>query len=697
MYRIISCVAVAVLASITIPPAAADDASVCSKAEGDDSIAACTRFMARHPRDDGAYNARGLAYGRRGEYDRAIADYNVAISINPRNAFAYNNRGFAYGGKGDFDRAIADYGVAIGLDPKLELGYANRGEAYSSKGEYDHAIADYGLAISLNPKDANAYRNRGNAYYYKKEYDRAIADFDQAVALNPKDAGAYNTRGIAYEEKGDEDRAMADYTLALTVNPSLPQAYNSRGNMYDRKGDYDRAIADYSLAISLAPKVAVIYVNRGRAYNHKGEYDRAVADLSMAISLDVKLALPYGYRGFAYARKGDFDRAMADVNRAIALDPKDANGYSNRAAINALRGDAEHAIADADEAIRLDPKNGFAYNWRANALLYKGSYDRAVGDYDQAVKLDPASAEARQGRERAVAALAARQTPAKPVNQATQQPEQATAVVEVSPPAKPPVWTPGQPARRALVIGIDSYPNLAAAAQLERAVADADAVGDQLASLGFQVTRLTSSRQNTLDGLLSGFEDFRRTVGRNDMVVLFYAGHGMGLPDGTYLVPADVREASLEVETTARRAAINENEFTDGLQRAGAGIVVAVIDACRNDLFSRGAKRAIGYERGLRPIETEGIFKLYSASEGQTALDHLPGSDASRNSVFTRVFLKAISTPGLNLNALGAAVRDETYRLARSADHRQIPAVYDKLIGSTQVYFAGEGAERRAQ
>jgi tetratricopeptide (TPR) repeat protein len=629
MYRIISCVAVAVLASITIPPAAADDASVCSKAEGDDSIAACTRFMARHPRDDGAYNARGLAYGRRGEYDRAIADYNVAISINPRNAFAYNNRGFAYGGKGDFDRAIADYGVAIGLDPKLELGYANRGEAYSSKGEYDHAIADYGLAISLNPKDANAYRNRGNAYYYKKEYDRAIAD--------------------------------------------------------------------YSLAISLAPKVAVIYVNRGRAYNHKGEYDRAVADLSMAISLDVKLALPYGYRGFAYARKGDFDRAMADVNRAIALDPKDANGYSNRAAINALRGDAEHAIADADEAIRLDPKNGFAYNWRANALLYKGSYDRAVGDYDQAVKLDPASAEARQGRERAVAALAARQTPAKPVNQATQQPEQATAVVEVSPPAKPPVWTPGQPARRALVIGIDSYPNLAAAAQLERAVADADAVGDQLASLGFQVTRLTSSRQNTLDGLLSGFEDFRRTVGRNNMVVLFYAGHGMGLSDGTYLVPADVREASLEVETTARRAAINENEFTDGLQRAGAGIVVAVIDACRNDLFSRGAKRAMGNERGLRPIETEGIFKLYSASEGQTALDHLPGSDASRNSVFTRVFLKAISTPSLNLNALGAAVRDETYRLARSADHRQIPAVYDKLIGSTQVYFAGEGAERRAQ
>jgi tetratricopeptide (TPR) repeat protein len=191
---------------------------------------------------------------------------------------------------------------------------------------------------------------------------------------------------------------------------------------------------------------------------------------------------------------------------------------------------------------------------------------------------------------------------------------------------------------------------------------------------------------------VKGFEDFKKTVAKDDMVVLFYAGHGMGLNDGTYLVPADVRESSLQVDATARRVAISENELTEGLRQADAGVVVAVIDACRNDLFSRAVRRAaIGSaERGLRPAETEGVFNLYSASEGQTALDRLPGGDASRNSVFTRVFLKALDTPGLNLNALGARVRDEVYRLARSADHAQTPAVYDKLIGSTEVYFAGE-------
>ena len=36
------------------------------------------------------------AYASKGDYDRAIADYNRAIQIDPDNAVAYNNRGIAY-------------------------------------------------------------------------------------------------------------------------------------------------------------------------------------------------------------------------------------------------------------------------------------------------------------------------------------------------------------------------------------------------------------------------------------------------------------------------------------------------------------------------------------------------------------------------------------------------------------------------
>ena len=43
-----------------------------------------------------AYYNRGIAYGDKGEYDKAIEDYSKAIELNPEYAEAYNNRGNAY-------------------------------------------------------------------------------------------------------------------------------------------------------------------------------------------------------------------------------------------------------------------------------------------------------------------------------------------------------------------------------------------------------------------------------------------------------------------------------------------------------------------------------------------------------------------------------------------------------------------------
>jgi tetratricopeptide (TPR) repeat protein len=651
MYRIVSYVAIAVLAFMAIQPAAADDRSACRNTPDmpalavDEGIAACSRLLIRNSRNANLYNVRGLLYDK--------------------------------------------------------------------KKDREHAIADYSQAIALSPRDATLYTNRADSYYYSHEYDRAIADADQAIRLNPKAVEAYNVRGLSYEEKGDDDRALGDFSIAIALDPgNSGAAYNNRANIYDSRGDYDHAIADLGMAISLAPKEPIVYSNRGRVYGHKGDYDRSISDLSTAISLDPNAATPYSRRGFAYAKKGSFDRAMAEVNKSVSLDPKNADTYAHRAAVEAMQGNADRAIADADAALRIDSKNGFAYNWRGKALFDRGEYDRAIADFDKALKLNPgASPEARDNRARAAAALAGPQTaaappPVRPAVQAPQRevpPQETAPQREVAPPreavqrelAPPPVEpaprpepprvaaaaAPGPTGRRALVIGIDSYPGLGNA-RLERAAADAEAVGDQLAALGFQVMRLTTAKQGSLNGLLRGVDEFRHTVGRNDLVVLYFAGYGMGLSDGTYLAPSDVSEASLEVEATARRAAISESEITEGLQRAGAAAIVAVIDARHSDAFAHAAKR-------VHPVETEGVFKLYAASEGQAALDGAPG-DGAKTSVFARAFIKAIATPGLDLNRLGVKVRDEVYRTARAADRQQTPAVYDKLIGSTDVYFAGE-------
>ena len=67
----------------------------------------------RNPDSDKGFNERGLSYAKKGEYDRAIADYTEAIRLNREPVGPYINRGSAYEKKGELDKALADFREAL--------------------------------------------------------------------------------------------------------------------------------------------------------------------------------------------------------------------------------------------------------------------------------------------------------------------------------------------------------------------------------------------------------------------------------------------------------------------------------------------------------------------------------------------------------------------------------------------------------
>ena len=121
-------------------------------------------------------------------------------------ATAYNNRGDAYTEKGDYDRAVQDFDQSIKLNPTNAKPFNNSGVAYLKKGEYDLAIKNLDEAIRLNPNYAKAFVNRAETYQKKTEYDRATRDYDEAIRLEPNLKAAWNgrcwTRAILGETGG---------------------------------------------------------------------------------------------------------------------------------------------------------------------------------------------------------------------------------------------------------------------------------------------------------------------------------------------------------------------------------------------------------------------------------------------------------------------------------------------------------------
>ena len=198
---------------------------------------------------------RGLAYYYRGEYDKAIADYNQTLKLK-------RYRGDAYRGLGDHQRAIEDYAASI-KERWAAFVMWKRAEVYLEIGKTQRALADY-TAVIQRKHEAAAYYHRGNAYARVHEDDLALDDFDEAIKISPKFAAVYLSRGEIYNRLNQLQRAESDYLKVIELStseiqlwggnhPTLGPIYYRRATAYGRLGRLEEARADYEMAIALQP------------------------------------------------------------------------------------------------------------------------------------------------------------------------------------------------------------------------------------------------------------------------------------------------------------------------------------------------------------------------------------------------------------------------------------------------------------
>lgn len=257
------------------------------------------------------------------------------------------------------------------------------------------------------------------------------------------------------------------------------------------------------------------------------------------------------------------------------------------------------------------------------------------------------------------------------------------------------IATPAQAEKRvALVIGNDQYPNLPADRQLLKAANDADAIGDALAKLGFTVIR---GKNLGRQAMIERLAEFTAQLGPGDTAAFFYAGHGVAISGVNYLVPSDIPTVTADAESRVRGNSIAEGDIVAEIQNKAARVALLILDACRDNPFPRTGTRSIGNTRGLADARpARGIFTIYSAGIGQSALDRLEKNDPNRNSVFTRIFVQQLARTDLHLGELVLEVREKVADLALKArgdsgepqPHEQTPAYYDQTIGG-RIYLAG--------
>jgi len=244
---------------------------------------------------------------------------------------------------------------------------------------------------------------------------------------------------------------------------------------------------------------------------------------------------------------------------------------------------------------------------------------------------------------------------------------------------------PGQAAQRvALVIGNGAYASLAPT--LPNPPRDAAAISAALTELGFTVDTVVDGTKIAMDDALARLSREARTA---DVVLLFYAGHGIQDQGRNYLAPVD---ATLGDETDLRRRFIRLDDVLDDLSSA-KGARILLLDACRDNDAVEALRtavtpsRAAGVTRGLaRVTAADGQLVAFATQPDRVATD-----GDGQNSPFTTALVKHIKTPGIELRTVLTRVRGD---VATATNSDQIPEVTDSLLG--EIYLSSAPADAGA-
>ena len=395
--------------------------------------------------------------------------------------------------------------------------------------------------------------------------------------------------------------------LPLLLLPSLLAAQTAiewydKGNTAYYAKDYEAAINYYTKAIDQKySPLADAYNNRGIAKHKLQQYDEAIKDYDKAISLDPNYAHAYFGRGVAKHKLQQYDEAIKDYDKAISLDPNDAHAYFGRGVAKDKLQQYTEAIKDYDKAISLDPNYARVYNNRGLAKENMGQLQAAKADYEKAIALDPNNTRA--------------------INNLNNLNKRLPST------SKPKIWV--------VAVGISNYQYETVLSLLRTPVKNAYEFVRVIEVNDFvehRVPVLVNSEATKREILKVLEETFTASqVGKDDMVIFYFSGHGMALSNRIGICPYDYFNTA---------ELITDEDIIAILKRSPARHKVCIIEACKTEVNAMGDLPIEAKERfnQARLKMSEEIVYITSTKAGEKSYEY----PTTTGAIFSHYFLKGI-------------------------------------------------------
>ena len=235
----------------------------------------------------------------------------------------------------------------------------------------------------------------------------------------------------------------------------------------------------------------------------------------------------------------------------------------------------------------------------------------------------------------------------------------------------------------ALLIGNSDYPD----DQLDAVRHDVEGMDRVLGELGFEVKE--AENRDTSQDFRQALDNFLKGASADDIVFVYYSGHGMQYKGKTYLLGKNY--AKSDRSSAVLSNSIRLDDLVEEIQANPAFARIVVFDGCRNNILANEDKQEGDVAFGHKSPNT---FIMLANRPGKTVAARATGEF---HSPFTEGLIYAFSRAKGGMQEIFQVAKEKTMELSPGQEPELLTSDPDKLDSTILSGSANKAKSNRAQ
>lgn len=394
-------------------------AAICIyKADYPGSIRHCQVLQKEHPEDLHVYLGLGQLYMETGEYDKAVATFEKALTIDPDNFDLHDDQIEKLVKAGLLTEAIQRLEEMIETQGEFPDSFVRLGDVYSQSDNDEKAIENYNKALEIHTGYLEAAIKLGTQHLRKQRHLEAARSFNRAVEINDQLITAYVGLGVAQCAQGKAEQGCDTLDLASSLEPNtnllfaevsrlqlkLAQVEKAKNEYLDfvkepsqpRQEKHGDSLLELQLkrheeALVRNPNQADLHYRYGLLLQCSGKNDKAIEHFGQAVEINGSYLKAKIKLGLALREQDNKNESLSHLRDAFTLKQEYADLHYKLALLYCDRIQFALAVEQFDSTANNGSANSNVHANLDLALQNMGLVDRAAAVWRAVCELDPHS------------------------------------------------------------------------------------------------------------------------------------------------------------------------------------------------------------------------------------------------------------------------------------------------------------------